>query len=121
MSENELHADALFTQLVLSLQMGAMQQMGKVASLITGKVERDMIMAKASIDMLGMLETKTKGNLSEDEQKLIQHILYELRLNYIDESKKKEVSSATTSESDGNNKETGQMAEESAENKDTGD
>jgi len=74
--------------LVISLQMGAMQQMGKVASPITGKIERDIEMAKASIDMLRMLEVKTKGNLSEEESKLLGHVLYELRMNYVDESKK---------------------------------
>lgn len=81
---------AMLAQMVLSLQMGAMQQMGKFASPVTGKIERDMAMAKASIDMLAMLETKTKGNLTEDEEKLLGHALYELRLNYVDECKKGE-------------------------------
>ena len=80
----------LFTQLVLSLQMGAMQQLGKIASPITGKIERDLVMAKASIDMLEMLEVKTKGNLTSDEEKLLSHVLYELRLNYVDEVNKKD-------------------------------
>ena len=80
--------DHLFTQLILSLQMGAMQQLGKIASPINGKVERDLMMAKASIDMLGMLDEKTKGNLSTDEENILKHSLYELRLNYVDELKK---------------------------------
>ena len=45
-------------------------------------------MAKHSIDMLGMLEEKTKGNLTEDEEKYLKHTLYELRMNYLDEMKK---------------------------------
>ncbi len=98
MSEKGISADHLFMQLVLSLQMGAVQQMGKIASPITGKVERDLIMAKASIDMLGMLETKTKGNLTEEEQKLISHVLYELRLNYVEETKKKDQKEETSEE-----------------------
>jgi hypothetical protein len=80
--------ELLFTQLVLSFQAAAWQQLGKVPSVITGKIDRDLIMAKHSIDMLGMLETKTKGNLSEDETKFLRHALYELRMNYLDEVKK---------------------------------
>ncbi len=79
---------ALFTQLVLSFQAAAWQQMGKVASVISGKMDRNLDMAKHSIDMLAMLEEKTKGNLNEDESKYLAHVLYELRLNYLDEMKK---------------------------------
>jgi hypothetical protein len=83
-----LSQELMFTQLVLSFQAAAWQQMGKVPSMISGKIERDLEMAKHSIDMLGMLETKTKGNLTENENKYLQHVLYELRLNYLDEVKK---------------------------------
>ncbi len=78
----------MFLQLVLSLQASAMQQMGKVVSSLTGKVERDLNMARNSIDLLGMFEEKTKGNLSEEEEKILGHVLYELRLNYADEAGK---------------------------------
>jgi hypothetical protein len=88
MNPQELKIDPMFMQLVISLQAGAMQQMGKVASPLTGKVERDLDMAKHSIDMLAMIDEKTKGNLGEEEQKLLSHLLYELRLNYVDELKK---------------------------------
>ena len=80
--------EALFTQLVLSFQAAAWQQMGKVASVISGKIERNLEMAKHSIDMLAMLEAKTKGNLNEDESKYLAHVLYELRMNYLDEARK---------------------------------
>jgi len=80
--------DLLFTQLVLSFHAAAWQQLGKVPSIINGKVERDLEMAKHSIDMLGMLEEKTRGNLSENELKFLQHALHELRLNYLDELNK---------------------------------
>ena len=81
-------AEALFTQLVLSFQAATWQQMGKVQSIMTGKIERNLVMAKHSIDMLAMLEEKTKGNLTEDESKYLKHVLYELRMNYLDEVKK---------------------------------
>jgi hypothetical protein len=81
--------ELLFTQLILSFQAAAWQQLGKVPSVITGKIDRDLVMAKHSIDMLGMLEAKTKGNVSEDERKFLEHTLFELRMNYLDELKKK--------------------------------
>ena len=78
----------LFSQLVLSFHAAAWQQMGKSANPFTGEVERNLDMAKNSIDILGMLEEKTKGNLTEQEVKILQHILTELRMNYVDEAKK---------------------------------
>lgn len=90
MTDPEAKFDPHLMQLILSLQAGAMQQMGKVMSPITGKVERDLILARTTIDMIGMLETKMKGNLTDDEANLIGRVLYELRLNYVDETKKEE-------------------------------
>ncbi len=78
----------LFSQVVLMFQGAAWQHMGKVMNPATNKVERDLAQAKHSIDMLGMLEAKTKGNLSDNEQKFLEHALYELRMNYIDEANK---------------------------------
>lgn len=90
MTESMEKLDPYFFQLVLSLQTGAMQQMGKMVSPISGKIERNLEIARNTIDMLTMLETKMEGNLTEDEAKLIGRALYELRLNYVDESKKGE-------------------------------
>ena len=42
-------------------------------------------MAKQTIDILNMLEEKTKGNLSDDEQNLLKNILYDLRIIYVKE------------------------------------
>ena len=89
MSDHSNQLDPHFMQLVLSLQAAAMQQMGKVINPMTSKIERDLQMSQNSIDMLTMLDTKMKNNLSEEESKLIEHVLYELRLNFVDESNKK--------------------------------
>ena len=78
----------LFSQLVISFHAAAWQQMGKIANPLSGKVERNLELAKNSIDILGMLEEKTKGNLSDGELKLLQNALTELRMNYVDELKK---------------------------------
>ena len=90
MNQTDVTLDPLFFQLVVSLQGGAMHQMGKIASPLTGKVERDLDMAKSTIDLLGMIRDKTEGNLTDEEKNLLEHILYELRLNYVDELKKGE-------------------------------
>ena len=88
MSDAGKELDINFFQLVLSLQAAAWQQMGKVASPISGKVERDLDQAKVSIDILDMIQKKTKGNLTPEEQRLLDHALHDLHLNFVDEVKK---------------------------------
>jgi hypothetical protein len=78
----------LFTQLVMSFQAAAWQFLGKIAGPIDGKIERKLDLAKNYIDLLGMIEVKTQGNLSEDEQKFLQQTLSQLRLNYVEEVNK---------------------------------
>ncbi|HID11698.1 MAG TPA: DUF1844 domain-containing protein [Candidatus Latescibacteria bacterium] len=78
----------LFFSLVAMFQAAAMQQMGKLINPITGKVERDMEQARFSIDILGMLQEKTQGNLTEEERRFLDHVLFELRMNYVDEVEK---------------------------------
>ncbi len=101
----------LFSQVVLMFQGAAWQHMGKVMNPVTNKVERDLAQAKHSIDMLAMLEAKTKGNLSDNEQRFLEHALYELRMNYIDEVNK------IPDETDESSGESGDEAAESAEEK----
>lgn len=108
MTAEKQQYDPHFMQLVLSLQAAAMQQMGKVMNPMTSKIERDILMAQNTIDMLTMIDAKTKNNLTEEESKLIEHVLYELRLNFVEETKKK----AETSEKS----ETEETAPETAEN-----
>jgi hypothetical protein len=80
----------LFLQLVLMFQTAALQQMGKIMNPLTNKVEKELSQAKFSIDILGMLQEKTQGNLSEQEKKFLDHALFELRMNYLDEAKAEE-------------------------------
>jgi hypothetical protein len=86
--ESEKRGEYHFVQLVLMFQVAAMQQMGKIQNPITKKMERDLSQAKFSIDMLEMIQQKTKGNLSENEKKFLDHVLFELRMNYVDEMNK---------------------------------
>lgn len=100
MTESIEDQDIQFFQLIISLHAGTMQQMGKVANLATGKIERNMLGAKNSIDLLEMLQRKMKGNLSEGEQKMLESTLFELRMNYVDEVKKDAGESERSDKSD---------------------
>ncbi|MCK5734224.1 MAG: DUF1844 domain-containing protein, partial [Candidatus Latescibacteria bacterium] len=60
----------------------------KLANPAIGIVEQDLDQAKISIDILGMLKEKTQGNVNENETKFLDHVLYELRMNYVEEAKK---------------------------------
>ena len=75
----------LFTQLILMFHGAAMQQMGKIKNPVTDKIERDLTQAEFSIDMLDMMKDKTKGNLSPEEERFLQSLLQELKLNFVDE------------------------------------
>ena len=77
----------LFMGLVASLQMSAWLALGKIMNPMTQKTERNLEQAKETIDVLGVLEEKTRGNLSEEETRAITHVLYDLRMNYVEELK----------------------------------
>jgi hypothetical protein len=90
MPENEdlSRDEILFFHLVSMFQIAALQQMGKIPNPLTDKTERDLEQAKMSVDMLGMIQAKTKGNLNEREKELLDKVLFESRMNYLDELKK---------------------------------
>ncbi len=97
MSESTVKNQILFTNLIVMFQTVAMQQMGKIKNPVSDKIERNLEEAQMSIDMIEMLETKTKGNISEDESKFLKNVLHELRLNYISEKSKGTESTGTDS------------------------
>lgn len=68
-----------FTTLILSLHEAALQSMGAKDA----EVEVDLDAAHYEIDLLAMLQDKTSGNLSDDEDRLLRTILYELRTAYV--------------------------------------
>ena len=75
---------ALFLQLVLGLQQSAMISLGKLMNPMTSKIETDLDTARATIDTLVAIETRTRGNLDPDEARVLKHVVAELRLNYVD-------------------------------------
>ena len=79
--------EARFMQLIAMFQLAAMQQMGKLVSPTTGEAERDLEHAKTSIDMLETIERRTDGNRTNGESELLKKVLFELRMNYVDETR----------------------------------
>ena len=80
--------ELLFMQLVLQNQQLAMMSMGKLKNPVTDKIDRNLEFAKMSIDTLDMIAVKTKGNLSEYEDKFLNEVIKDLKLNYVDEVSK---------------------------------
>jgi len=76
-----------FGTLVLSLGSSAIMHLGELEGPESGKVEKDLGMAKHTIDLLSMLQAKTKGNLTAQEDKLLESLLYDLRIRYVAASK----------------------------------
>ena len=80
--------EALFIAFILNLHATTMIALGKIASPLTQKIERNLEQARFTIDLLGMLEAKTAGNRTEEESRALKTVLTELRLNYVDEMDK---------------------------------
>jgi len=76
-----------FHTFVLSLGSSALLHLGELEHPDVGAPQKDLPLAKHTIDILAMLEEKTKGNLTAAEAKLIESLLYDLRLRFVELSK----------------------------------
>lgn len=76
------HVD--FATFVLSLSHSALMHMGEAPNPETGTVEKTLPLARQTIDLIAMLEEKTRGNLSGDEERLIGQILFDLRMRFVE-------------------------------------
>ena len=76
-----------FHTFVLSLGSSALLHLGELEHPDVGAPQKDLPLAKHTIDILVMLEEKTKGNLTPAEEKLIGSLLYDLRLRYVEAQK----------------------------------
>ena len=77
-----------FHTFVLSLGSSALLHLGELEPPDVGAPQKDLPLAKHTIDILVMLEEKTRGNLSPAEEKLITSLLYDLRLRFVEAQKK---------------------------------
>ena len=72
-----------FTHFILSLSSSALIQLGEIQDPFTKKSAKNLPLAKQTIDLIGMLKEKTKGNLTPEEEKVIDYVLYDLRMRYV--------------------------------------
>ena len=71
------------SSLIFSLSSSALLHLGEITDPQTGEKKEDLALAKHSIDTIGMLKEKTRGNLTEEEDKFIESILTDLRWRYV--------------------------------------
>ena len=75
-----------FATFIFSLSSSALLHFGEIPDPSSGSKKKDLGMAKHTIDILSMLEEKTTGNLTRDEEELFKNILYDLRMRYVKEA-----------------------------------
>lgn len=76
-----------FMMFITSLSMQAMMSLGIYPNPVTKKEEKNLDAAKYTIDTIAMIQEKTKGNLTSEESRLIDNILYDLRMKYVEANK----------------------------------
>ena len=75
--------EVTFSTFVLSVASAALVYLGEVPEPETGEMKENMSAAKHNIDLLAMLKEKTENNLDADENRLLEGVLYELRMKYV--------------------------------------
>ena len=82
LTQGEKHS-SMFAQLVISLSTSAMQHLGKMVNPATQRAEVNLDLAQSTIDMLDMLQSKTKNNLLKEEDQILGEALTSLKLTYV--------------------------------------
>lgn len=83
---NSTLPEVTFSTFILSLASSTLMHLGEVPNPETGKKEKNIVLAKHSVDLLNMLSDKFSNGLSEDEKKLLQDVLYEVKIKYIQQA-----------------------------------
>lgn len=78
-----------FSTFIISLSTQALMHLGEITNPISGQIDPDVPAAKQMIDMLAMIREKTSGNLNANEDRLMQDILFDLRMKYVEAVKKR--------------------------------
>ena len=79
-----------FATFIMSLSHSAVLHLGEAPHPDTNKAETNLVLARQTIDLLGVLEEKTKGNLTGDEERLLTQVLFDLRMRFVEVQKKAE-------------------------------
>jgi hypothetical protein len=77
-----------FTAFLLGLASTALIHLGVAPHPETGQARVDLVQARQSLDLLGMLRDKTRGNLTAEEEKLFDNLLTDLRLRFVEASRR---------------------------------
>ncbi len=85
----EKESDARFLAFINQLYLGGMAHLGKLPNPATGKIEKNLEIVHETIETLRMVERKTRGNLSREEENMLKSFLTNLQLNYVEEFNKK--------------------------------
>jgi len=88
--ESKLTEQQLFDQLISSLVHSAWVYLGKIKNPMNDKLEKNIDQASVQIDMLDMLFKRMTGNMSEEEDKYLGHVIRELKMNFVEEKNKPE-------------------------------
>ncbi|MFQ5458239.1 MAG: DUF1844 domain-containing protein, partial [Myxococcota bacterium] len=72
-----------FATFIFSLSSSALVQLGEIPDPFTKKTEKNLMAAQQTIDLLGLLEQKTAGNRTEEENKALEAVLYDLRMRFL--------------------------------------
>lgn len=83
MPEKAQALEANFSTLVLSIASSAAMALGLAPNPATGKIEKDLHLARFNIDLLRMLRDKTAGNLAPDEQKFVESVVTDLQMKFV--------------------------------------
>jgi hypothetical protein len=86
-SDDELLYEFGFSTFILSLSTSVLVHLGELPDPITNKKEINLQLAKQTISIIEMLKDKTKGNLTSEEESLIDSVLYDVRLKYLSQAK----------------------------------
>ena len=95
--ESKLTEQQLFDQLISSLVHSAWVYLGKIKNPMNDKLEKNVDQASVQIDMLDMLFKRMTGNMSEEEDKYLGHVIRELKMNFVEEKNKPEESNSSES------------------------
>ena len=88
--ESKLTEQQLFDQLISSLVHSAWVYLGKIKNPMNDKLEKNVEQASVQIDMLDMLFKRMTGNMSEEEDEYLGHVIRELKMNFVEEKNKPE-------------------------------
>lgn len=77
-----------FTTFVLGLASTTLIHLGATPNPETGKAQVDLMLARETLDLISLLHEKTRGNLTEDEQRVLENVLADLRLRFVEASRR---------------------------------